>query len=501
VHRPLAIGLCLASIAVAAGCGSSSSSDSGKSPLDNALGYLPKSAPLVIAIDTNPDGSQWKSLSANVKKFPFSGQVTNSLKSSISKSGLDYDTDIKPLLGNDFVLGFPTVQGVEASNSQFVGALQVNDKGKLDSLLKNDKHVTKDGSSNGATLYRSNDDATEAAVDDNVFLVATNKQQLVDALEQRGRDDRLTEDEFNSSTSGTPSDALVRSYTNVQELLNSSPTSQTALKVKWVAALRTVATSVSSQNDGLSVDYNAKTDPSGLTDADLPIASGDASPPVSSSAGEIGVGIRGLDQTERFAESVASVVSPASYQNFVKAKKKLSSRLGFDFDKDLVAQLSGNAAISFDIQGHYAVRVDPEDPAALAKTLDKFERVAPQFAQGAGLRGAKLTRSHGLYKLTGRNGRTVYYGMIGKVFAAANNLQSLAKIVSSQPQPVQGAKGAVALQADIGKIASEVISQAAGGGFGGAFGGSIATAPLGALTGWTSSSTSGLQGHLQLQIK
>ncbi|HEY1595360.1 MAG TPA: DUF3352 domain-containing protein [Thermoleophilaceae bacterium] len=500
MRRLLAIALCLVPLAAATGCGSSSSSDSGKSPLDNALGYLPKSAPLVIAIDTNTDGAQWKSLTTNIQKFPFSGQVASSLKSSISRSGLDYDTDVKPLLGNEFVLGFPTVQGTEASNSQFVGALQVGDKGKLESLLKNDKHVTKDGSSNGATLYRT-DNTSEAAVDGDVFLIAANKQQLVAALEQRGRDDRLTETDFDNNTSGTPSDALIRSYTNVQELLASSPGTQTAQKVKWVAALRTEATSLSSQSDGLSIDFDAKTDPSGLTDAELPIAPGDTSPPVSTAAGEIGAGIRGLDQSWQFAESVASVVSPVSYARFVASKKKLSSRLGLDIDKDLIAQLSGNATTSVDIQGHYALRVEPKDPAALTKTLGKFARVAPNFAQGAGLGGAKLTRVRGLYRLTGKTGKTLYYGMVGKVFAASNDLPLLARIAADTPQPVQGAKGAVAIQADIGKIASELISRAGGGGLGGAFGGAFASAPLGQLTGWATSSTSGLSGHLQLQIK
>jgi hypothetical protein len=66
---------------------------------------------------------------------------------------------------------------------------------------------------------------------------------------------------------------------------------------------------------------------------------------------------------------------------------------------------------------------------------------------------------------------------------------------------VPGAKGAVAINADVGSIVAQVISQAAGGGLGGAFGGSLATAPLGGLTGWASSSTSGLSGHLKLQIK
>jgi hypothetical protein len=288
---------------------------------------------------------------------------------------------------------------------------------------------------------------------------------------------------------------------NAQALITGSPGTATAQKVKWVAALRTAGFALSSQNDGLSLDYNVKTDSSQLSDSDLPIASGGTSPPVPVKSGTIGVGIRGLNQTEKFAESVARVVSPASYANFVKAKRRLSRKLGLNVDKDLIGQLSGNSAISYDARGHWAVRSEPNDPAAFKRTLDKFARVAPQFATGAGLRGAKLTRAGGLYKLRGRNGKTVYYGMVGKVFAVSNSAARLAQIASATPQQVQGAKGAVAVNADVGSIVAQAISRAAGGGLGGAFGGSLATAPLGGFTGWTSSSTSGLAGHFKLQIK
>lgn len=499
MRRFLAIALCVVPLA-AAGCGSSSSGDSGKSPLDNALGYMPKSAPIVFAIDTDFGGSQWQSLTTNVKKFPFAGQVTSSLKSAISQSGLDYDKDIKPLLGNEFVIALPTVQTVLSSNAQAVGAVQVKDKGKLSDLLSHAKDLTKDGSSDGATLYKGSS-GTEVGQKDDVFLVADSKQQLTAAVEQRDRDDRLTEDEFNSNLSGLPSDALVKGYVDAAALLNGSPEAATARKVKWVAALKTAAFAVSSQSDGISMDFNAKTDPSQLSDSDLPLASGDASPPVSVKPGEIGVGIRGLDQTERFIESVAQVVSPASYANFAKAKKTLSSQLGVDLDKDVIGQLSGDLASAFDISGHYAARVEPKDPAEFAKTLDKFAKVAPQFAQGAGLPGAKLTKVGRLYKLTGANGKTIYYGMVGKVFALSNDPGRLAAIAAETPQPIQGAKGALVIDADIGKLVSQIIAQAAGGGLGGAFGGSLATAPLGNLTGWASSSTSQLTGHFKLEIK
>ena len=491
--------LCLVPL-VAAGCGSSSGS-SGKDPLDNALGYMPRSAPVVFTLDTNLNGGQWKSLSANVKKFPFSGQLESSLNDSLNSSGLDFNKDLKPQLGNQLVFSVPTVQTALGGSAQVVAAIQVKDKGKLSKMLSSENDIHKDGKVNGATLYKSSGDTTELAQDGDVLVIGSTRQQAVAAVQQRARDDRLTEGQFNSGLSGLPSDAIFRLYVNAQALLGGSPTSATARKVKWVGALRTVGMTASSQNDGIAIDFNAKTDSSQLSDSDLPIAPGDASPPVSSGSGVIGVGMRGLDQTERWAESVAQVVNPSGYASFLKSKRQLSSRLGLNIDKDIVAQLSGNSSWTIDGSGNYAFRAEPKDAAAFRQTLTKFARVAPQFAAGAGLKGARLTRAGNLFKLTGQGGKTIYYGMVGKVFAASNSAARLAQIASDSPQPVPGAKGAVSINADVGKLVAQVISKAAGGGLGGAFGGSLVTAPLGALTGWASSSTGGITGHLMLQIK
>jgi hypothetical protein len=498
VRRVLATALCALLALVAAACGSGSSG--AKSPLDDALGYLPGSAPFVLALDTDPNGSQWKSLTANLNKFPFSAQIEGALRQSISQAGFDFNKDIKPILGNQAVIGSPTPQAFTGSSTQFVGALKAKDKGKLSNLLSHSRALTKDGSSNGATLYRESS-GTELAQKGDMLVLASSREQLTAALQQRDRSDRLTQDEFNRRLNGVTSDALARLYVDAQGLIDSSPAAAKARQVKWVGALRTVAVALSSQNDGIAIDFDARTEPSGLTDGDLPIAPGNASPPVANKAGEIGIGIRGIDQTERFAESVARVVSPSSYADFVKAKQQLSSRLGVNLDRDLIGQLSGNATTSIDLAGHYAVRAEPKDPAAFAKALDKFARVAPSFAQGAGLRGAKLTRAHGLYKLTGTNGTTIYYGMVGKVFALSNDPSRLAQIASSPTQSVSGARGAMSLNADAGQIVSQLVAKASGGGLGGAFGGSVVSAPLGSLTGWADSSTSGITGHLKLQIK
>src|SRR6185437_6283829 len=222
MRRVLATSLAaLAAGAVAvSGCGGGSSGSGGKDPLDNAL-----------------NGAQWKSLGTIANKFSFGGQVAQQLKQSINKQGLDFDTQIKPLLGNEVVLGAADPQSILGGNSSFVVALQVKDKGKLEGLLKNSKDLKPDGSSHGATLYKQNDGG-ETAQQNDVLLAADTKAQLEQALEQRDKSDRLTEDQFNSALSDLPKDALLRVYTDLQALIGGSPSASQARQVKWVAALR-----------------------------------------------------------------------------------------------------------------------------------------------------------------------------------------------------------------------------------------------------------------------
>ncbi len=127
----------LAALAIA-GCGGDES-DSGAGPLDNALGYLPESAPLVVAIDTDVEGSQIKSIGKLLDKFPFASQVERQLQQRLESGDIDYENDLKPLLGNEFVVGATDAQAVVNrgdGNDEFIGAVQVKDKGKLEDAIE-----------------------------------------------------------------------------------------------------------------------------------------------------------------------------------------------------------------------------------------------------------------------------------------------------------------------------------------------------------------------------
>ena len=77
-----------------------------RSALDSALSYLPKDAPFAVAIDTDLDGDQYKALQASLEKFPFGGQIKDSLRQQLEQgSNVDFDDDVKPVLGNPFVVG------------------------------------------------------------------------------------------------------------------------------------------------------------------------------------------------------------------------------------------------------------------------------------------------------------------------------------------------------------------------------------------------------------
>src|SRR2546423_937488 len=163
--------------AVASGCGSSSSSSD---QLGTALSYMPKNSPLVVAINTNLKGDQAKQVGNLVKKIPQGDQILQSLKQSVTRSSgsVDFDKDIKPLLGNDIVVAIPTVQALNASNSPTIEAIKVKDAGKAKSALS--KGSTKVGSSHGADVYRDKQDGSLSALNGDT-IVGADTRALLDA--------------------------------------------------------------------------------------------------------------------------------------------------------------------------------------------------------------------------------------------------------------------------------------------------------------------------------
>ena len=483
----------LAALAIA-GCGGDS--DSGAGPLDNALGYLPEDAPLVITIDTDVEGSQFKSIEKIADKFPFAGQLEGQLKQRLEGGDVSYEDDVKPLLGNEFVVGATDVAALVSGDSDtddFVGAIQVGDKGKLEDLIKNEGEDK--GESSGAKIYED-DDGDAYAIEDDVLVVADSRQRLDEALEQRDGDDRLTEDEFNKTVEGLPEEALVKVGGNLQTLIASDPDTKQAREVQWVDALRTFGATLSFTDNSAEVDFRLGTD-GDLSDEEIPLATGPESPGVLDLPNEIGVGLRDPAQLFAFGESAAQAVDPDQYGGYQTGKAAAERRLGIDIDEDLIAQLEGDAALSVSTRGDVGVRIELADEAKFSDTLEKLEKELPRFISSTGGSPTRLTRAGDVTVLRSADGDTLAYKVEGGALLLSNRPSRVEQLAGEEPVEVEGAKGALVMRADAQDLFIQAL-RSRGGGIGQQLGGQVVAGSLDQLTGSAQASKDGITGNFSL---
>ena len=505
MRRLLALTL-LAAALVLGGCGGGDDEES--TPLSAALSYLPAESPFAIAIDSDLEGEQYKAVDAITARFPLDGtSVEELLESALAGTPeVDFQEDVKPLLGNPFVVGASDVTSfIESEESDdFVAALQVKDDEALDRLvLRSGAEAA--GEVGDARKYES--EGTNFAVDGDIVVLAGSERLLDAALERAEGDDHLDAQQFEDALEGLPEDAVARVYADVGVLIASDPETQEAKKVPWVAALRTLGMTASAREDEVELQLNLRTDPEGLSDSDLPIAAGEDSPPVLERDGEVGFGIRDPGQIARFAEAAGQAVDPAGFGDYAQAKKTLDSRLGIDIDSDLVGQLSGDLSASIALDGALSIRSELEDPAAFERTLGKVAAALPAFAEGAGAGAVQLERPEGddpFYSLAQADGDEIVFGVAGGVFVLASDRERAEELVDAEPVPVDGAKGALTLRSDAQELVNEVIDRYGDGlGLSGveSLGARLFTDPFEILSGSLEASPDGLRGRLSVTFE
>ena len=229
-----------------AGCGGES-----KSPLDETLGVLPANAPVAIAISTDLDSASLRDLDAALQRFGVEGGLDGSLEDAVGNyRGISLDRDIRPLLGNELVVGLPSVPaGVEAEEGETapeVAAIRVSDGAAARELLT-DLGLEEVDEVEGATVYGTAppEGAPEGAetggpsvgVDGDLVVATDSQRGLEEALRQREEDDRLTEELFTDRLAGLPEEAILRAAGDAPSVLESLGIEETAAALPWVRSL------------------------------------------------------------------------------------------------------------------------------------------------------------------------------------------------------------------------------------------------------------------------
>jgi hypothetical protein len=490
-----AIAVCAA--VLAAGC---NGDDGSSEALEAALAHVPANAPFAVAIDTDVEGDQYQALDDILGRFPGGRTIGRSLQEEIERSaeGISYEDDIRPLLGNPFVVSAtdPASFVGDSEEEDFVAAIQVDDADALDGLIdKTDPD--EQGEVAGATVYR--DDGTFFAVEDDMVVFGATQELLETALRRADGDDHLDEDTFERSLEGLPGEALARLYVDLQALIEQDPDTEAARRVEWVAALRTLGMTASARDDSFDVEFNLRTEGADLSDEDLPLAAGDEAPRVVQIPGEVGLGLRDPSQVIAFFESAFQAVDPDGFGEYEAGKRAISQRFDVDVEEDLFGQLTGDLSVSVTVDGRFGARAEVADPDAFARTVDRMAEALPQL--GAGLGVTDVAPRGDLYEARLADGGRFVFGTSGDVFVAGSDVARARQMASRQPADVSGASGSIVLGADAEQVAREVLERLGPQlGLGGLFGGGLFARPLDELTGSIATSTDGLSGTFRLTL-
>jgi Protein of unknown function (DUF3352) len=473
---------------VASGCGSSG--DAGSGSAGDALAYLPADAAIVLLVSTDVDGEQWEQFDEHILRRLLAEESDRQLSINeyfekiFKEIGLDWQDDVKPLLGNDIALG---ISGDALSLDLIVGESELltalDTRGdKIEEVLEK-ADLRPQGDVSGATVYRYEDrDEPGVAVEDGVLVIADDQELLREALARRDSGDGLDEETVQNELSDLPTDSIVRGFGTLAGITEQEPFRRFA-DVGFLQVLETWAAAVRFDQDELNAEVAVRLDEDRVEEEDLPVVSGEESPEIVPRGTEISGGNLNQSQTTAFLLRAVQAAYPDS--RFVKAVDALDEDLGISFEEEILRQFNGPSASYVSPDGRtFAARSEVRDPEALRELLPRIAPHLPALVEGlqglqsegmallfllapdapaaAPMHGVKVDppeTPNGLYRISGLTGdgpAELHLGLIGDAFVVASDEQRAREIAVADTEPAEGARGAGVLRADLAEISRDL---------------------------------------------
>ena len=379
--------LTLVALAVAMnGCGSTGG---GSGSAGDALAYLPGDAATVLLVSTDVDSEQWKQFDEHILRRLVVGEESDqdlSLDEYADKTfkevGLDWQDDVKPLLGNDIAIG---ISGDPLSffggdgEASMVAALETRGGDVEEVLQKAD--LRPQGEVGGATLYRYEGQGEPAvAVEDSVLVVADDEQRLREALARRDSGDGLDEETVQEELTDLPTDSFLRGFGTLEGLAEQEQLRRFA-NVGIFDVLETWAAAVRFEQDELNAEVAVRLDEEQVEEEDLPVVSGEDSPEIVPRDTEISGGNLNQSQTTVFLLRTVQAAYPSS--RFVRAVDAMDEDLGISFEEEILRQFNGPSASYVSPDGRtFAARSEVRDPEALRELLPRIAPHLPALVEG-----------------------------------------------------------------------------------------------------------------------
>jgi len=191
--RALRIVLIVAFAVAVSGCGAKKqSAASGGAELVSAT------APIFVSIDSDLNSDQWQQVDELFRKFPIRSEALASLRSSLEEeTGLDYEQDVKPALGDEIDLVWLDFAN-DGSNA--VALTKPKDEAAFKQMIE--KGNAKDPGED-PLLFEEQDG----------WFVLSDTQQKIDRFQAQSEGDKLADDDlYNDALAELPDDSLVHVF-------------------------------------------------------------------------------------------------------------------------------------------------------------------------------------------------------------------------------------------------------------------------------------------------
>ena len=139
-----------------AGCGGDSATTSGSSAAEVA-GLVPANAPLLIALETDPDSEQWQQADELLSRFPGKQRLLDEVRKGLAEEGMDLQQDILPALGDETYVAV-----LDFEEGDIVGITKPRDKEKFAELLRESDEPTVTREVEGWTLIAESEEVLDA---------------------------------------------------------------------------------------------------------------------------------------------------------------------------------------------------------------------------------------------------------------------------------------------------------------------------------------------------
>ncbi|MDQ2941025.1 MAG: DUF3352 domain-containing protein [Chloroflexota bacterium] len=369
--------------------------------IDRAAELVPAKATVYVSVYLQPSTAQQTKLAGLIGRLPgfedpasLDTKIGQLVHNTLSGSGLDYETDVRPWIGGKLAVAAWQTAGAASADPPTASALllaEVKDRpaaeAAIDRLAKSSGTSVRRESYQGVDLFLT-DTAGYAFLGD-VLVIGQPRSALEAAIDaDRGAADALAKSaRFRDAMADLPSDRLAAAYVDIGGLAGGAGVTDQA------AGFSAAGVALVAEEDGLRLAGRVPFDKAAGSEAATAVFD------LSGAAAQLSswmpkktlaeLSLFGLSQSIHAAEATAGDTPEGKSVRdaFSTIRGVAALGLGLDLDKDLLPLLDGETALAitgFDgttVSGQVLLR--PSDPAAAAATLAKVRDKLK--AQGAAI--------------------------------------------------------------------------------------------------------------------